>query len=69
MEKEFVILVFTKVVPLDEVLDEVQRVGRVWFKNCLIQGLKVGILLKMSHMTIILCDLLFLFLLICFIFP
>ena len=39
----------TKVVHLDEVLDEVQRVGVVWFKKLLIQGLKVG---KMSKMAI-----------------
>ena len=57
MEKELVKVVNTKVVHLDEVLDEVQRVGRVWFKNLLIQGLKVGTRLKLSNVTIITCDL------------
>jgi hypothetical protein len=45
MEKELVKVVNSKGVQLDEVLDEVQRVGRVWFKNLLIQGLKVGTLM------------------------
>jgi hypothetical protein len=48
-------VVNTKVVHTDEVLDEVQRVGRVWFEKLLIKGLKVGMLLKMSHVTIITC--------------
>jgi hypothetical protein len=64
MEKDFAMLVFTKVVHLDEVLDEVQRVQRVWFKNLLIQGLKVGKMLKVSHVTIITCHLILIFLLI-----
>ena len=45
MEKEFAGMVLTKVVHLDEVLDEVQRVGVVWFRMFLIQGLKVGTLI------------------------
>jgi hypothetical protein len=53
-----------KSVQLNEVLDEVQSVGRVWFKNILIQGLKGSIRLKMSHMTIIICKLIMLFILI-----
>ena len=57
-------MVNNKVAQLDEVLDEVQRFGGVWFKNFLIQGLKVGKMLKVSHMTIIICDLVFDFLLI-----
>jgi hypothetical protein len=57
MEKDFAMLVFTKVVHLDEVLDEVQRVQRVWFKNLLIQGLKVGKMLKFAQVTIITCNL------------
>ena len=62
MEKEFAGMVLTKVVHLDEVLDEVQRVGRVWFENLLIKGLKVGKILKMSHVTIITCHMQFSFL-------
>jgi hypothetical protein len=42
MVNDLVKVVNTKVVHLDEVLDEVQRVGRVWFENPLIKGLKVG---------------------------
>ena len=59
-----------KSVHLDEVLDEVQRVGRVWFENFLIEGLKVGKILKRSHVTIIICELgnSFIFILICFFF-
>jgi hypothetical protein len=34
-----------KSVEVDEVLDEVQRVGVVWFRNLLIQGLKVGVMI------------------------
>jgi hypothetical protein len=56
MVNDLVKVVNTKVIHLDEVLDEVQRVGRVWFKNFLIQGLKVGMLLKLSHVTIITCN-------------
>jgi hypothetical protein len=48
-------VVNTKLVHLDEVLDEVQRVVRVWFKNLLIQGLKVGTILKRAQVTIITC--------------
>ena len=55
MEKEFAVMVLTKVVHLDEVLDEEQRVGRVWFDNLLIKGLKVGKILKRSKVTIITC--------------
>jgi hypothetical protein len=59
MVNDLVKVVNTKVVHLDEVLDEVQRVGRVWFKNFLIQGLKVGMLLKMAQVTIITCHMVF----------
>jgi len=55
MEKELVKVVNSKSVQLDEVLDEVQRFGRVWFKNLLMQGLKVGTLMLLSKMTIITC--------------
>jgi hypothetical protein len=55
-------VVNTKVVHLDEVLDEVQIVVRVWYKNLLREGLKVGYTLKMAHMTIITCNLEFAFL-------
>jgi hypothetical protein len=64
MVNDLVKVVNTKVVHLDEVLDEVPRVGRVWFKNLLIKWLKVGIRLKMSHVTIITCNLVLIFLLI-----
>ena len=57
MVKALVKVVNIKVAHLDEVLDEVQRVVRVWFKNLLIKGLKVGMLLKKSHVTIISCEL------------
>jgi hypothetical protein len=49
--------VLSKVVHLDVILDEVRRVGMVWFKNLLIQRLKVGVMLKMAVLTIILCEL------------
>ena len=42
MVKDLVKVVNIKVAHLDEVLDEVQRVVRVWFKNLLIEELKVG---------------------------
>ena len=45
MEKEFAGMVLTKVVHLDEVLDEVQRVGVVWFRKLLKQRLKVGVMM------------------------
>jgi hypothetical protein len=45
MVNDLVKVVNTKVVHLDEVLDKVQRVGVVWFKNLLIPGLKVGTLM------------------------
>ena len=57
MVKALVKVVNTKNVHLDEVLDEVQRVGRVWFENFLIEGLKVGKILKRSKVTIITCEL------------
>ena len=57
MVKDLVKVVNTKNVHLDEVLDEVQRVGRVWFENFLIEGLKVGKILKRSKVTIIICKL------------
>jgi hypothetical protein len=50
-------VLLSKVVLLDEVLDEVQRVGFVWFENLLIQRLKVGIMLKMADLTISACEL------------
>ena len=50
-------MVNIKRVHLDEVLDEVQRVVRVWFENLLIQGLKEGKMLKIAQVTIILCEL------------
>jgi hypothetical protein len=59
MVNDLVKVVNIKVAHLDEVLDEVQRVGRVWFKNFLIQGLKVGMLLKMAQVTIITCHMVF----------
>jgi hypothetical protein len=62
MVKDLVKVVNTKVVYLVEVLDEVQRVGRIWFKNLLIKGLKVGHMLKMAQVTIITCNLQFSFL-------
>jgi hypothetical protein len=55
MVNDLVKVVNTKVVHLDEVLDEEQRVGRVWFDNLLIKGLKVGKILKRSKVTIITC--------------
>jgi hypothetical protein len=42
MVNSLVKVVNIKSVHLDEVLDEVQRVGRVWFENFLIEELKVG---------------------------
>jgi hypothetical protein len=59
MVKAWVKVVNIKVAHLDEVLDEVERVGRVWFKNCLIKGLKVGKILKRSKVTIITCHKIF----------
>ena len=57
-------VVLSKVVHLDVVLDEVQRIGFGWFESLLKQRLKVGKMVKVSHMTIIICDLVFDFLLI-----
>jgi hypothetical protein len=57
MVNDLVKVVNTKVVHLDEVLDKVPRVGRVWFKNFLIKGLKVGMILKLSILTISVCKL------------
>jgi hypothetical protein len=57
MVKDLVKVVNTKVVHLDEVLDEVQRVERVWFENLPIKGLKVGMILKLSILTISVCKL------------
>ena len=59
MVNSLVKVVNIKSVHLDEVLDEVQRVGRVWFENFLIEGLKVGKMLKLSHVTIITCNYVF----------
>jgi hypothetical protein len=42
MVNDLVKVVNIKSVHLDEVLDEVQRIVRVWFKNLLLKGLKVG---------------------------
>ena len=50
-------MVLGKVVHLDVVLDEVQRVGIVWFENFLKQRLKVGIRLKLAVLTISACEL------------
>lgn len=49
-------MVLSKVVHLDVVLDEVPRVGKVWFENLLLKRLKVGKIIKVAHMTIIICD-------------
>jgi hypothetical protein len=57
MVKDLVKVVNIKVAHLDEVLDEVQRVVRVWFKNILLKGLKVGKILKLSILTISACEL------------
>jgi hypothetical protein len=57
MVNDLVKLVNTKVVHIDDILDEVQRVGRVWFENFLIQGLKEGYMLKMAQVTITTCTL------------
>ena len=62
MVNDLVKVVNTKVVHIDEVLDEVQRVVRVWFKNLSIKGHKVGKILKMAQVTIITCILEFSFL-------
>jgi S-adenosylmethionine/arginine decarboxylase-like enzyme len=51
--------VLSKVVVLDEILEEVQRVSQVLKEKIENQGLKVGILLKKSHMTIITCEFIF----------
>ena len=50
-------LVNTKSVHLDVVLDEEKIVGRVWFKICLIQRLKVGNMLIVADLAIITCHL------------
>jgi hypothetical protein len=50
-------LVNTKSVHLDVLLDEVERVGKVWFKICLIHGLKVGNIIIVADLTIIICHL------------
>jgi hypothetical protein len=55
MVNSLVKVVNIKSVHLDVVLDEVQRVGRVWFENFLIEGLKVGMIIKRSKVTIITC--------------
>ena len=49
-------VVFTKVVHLDVLLDVVQRIGLVWFAKLEIQGLKVVIRMQMAKVTIISCD-------------
>jgi hypothetical protein len=56
MVKDLVKVVNTKVVHLEEVLDNVQRVVRVWFENLLIKGLEVGKILKRAQVTIITCE-------------
>jgi hypothetical protein len=48
-------MVNTKMVHLDTVLDEVERVGQVWFKNIPNQGCKVGMMLKSVKVSIITC--------------
>ena len=57
IETEFEGVVLSKVVHHVVVLDEVQRVGVVWFRKLLIQGLKVGVMVKMAEVTIISCEL------------
>ena len=57
MVKDLVKVVNITSVHLDEVLDEVQRIVRVWFKNLLIEELKVGKILKRSKVTISVCKL------------
>ena len=57
MVKDLVKVVNIKSVHLDEVLDEVQKVERVWFENLLIKRLKVGMILKLSILTISVCKL------------
>ena len=49
-------VIFTKSVHLDVVLDEVQRVSKVWFENFELQGLKVVIRLELADLTIIICE-------------
>ena len=56
IQDDFGMGVFTKVVHLDVYLDEVQRVGIVWFENLQIQGLKVVTRLKLADLTNITCD-------------
>ena len=56
MEAESTMVVNTQSVHLYVLLDEVERIGKVWLKNLLIQGLKVGMMLKISVLTIITCD-------------
>ncbi len=50
-------VIFIKSVHLDVLLDEVERFGKVWFKICLIQGLKVGNIIIVADLTIITCHL------------
>ena len=57
MVNDLVNVVNTKNVHLDVFLDEGQRVERVWFENLLIKGLKVGMILKLSILTISVCKL------------
>jgi hypothetical protein len=57
MVKDLVKVVNIKSVHLDGVLDEVQKVERVWFENLLIKRLKVGMILKLSILTISVCKL------------
>jgi hypothetical protein len=57
MVKDLVKVVNIKSVHPDEVFDEVQKVERVWFENLLIKRLKVGMILKLSILTISVCKL------------
>jgi hypothetical protein len=57
MVKDLVKVVNIKSIHLDGVLDEVQKVERVWFENLLIKRLKVGMILKLSILTISVCKL------------
>jgi hypothetical protein len=41
IQDEFGMVVFTKVVHLDVLLDDMQRLEQVWFENFELQGLKV----------------------------
>jgi hypothetical protein len=56
IKKEFGMVIFTKSVHLDVVLDMVQRVSKVWFEKIELQWLKVVIRLELADLTIIICE-------------